>query len=63
MPSITIDNQEYDLDKLSDAAKAQIQSLQIIDAELRHLQVQVSIANTAKAVHSNLLKEALEAKG
>ena len=62
MASITIDNQEYDLDKLSDAAKAQIQSLQIIDAELRHLQVQIQITNTAKAVHSKLLKDALEGK-
>ena len=34
MPNITIDNQDYDLDSLSDDAKGQLASLQFTDAEL-----------------------------
>jgi len=38
--TITIDNKEYDLDKLSDEAKAQIVSIQFVDAELQRVNAQ-----------------------
>lgn len=59
MPNINIDGQDYDTDTLSDEAKKQISALQIVDNEIRHLQVQLSIANTARSVHMQLLKTAL----
>lgn len=42
MPTITIDNQDYDLDTLSIEAKAQLQSLQFVDAELIRLSLRSS---------------------
>ncbi len=35
MPTITIDNIDYNLDNLSDEAKAQLGSLQFVDAEIQ----------------------------
>ena len=59
MPIIKIDNQDYDTDKLSEDAKKQLSALQVVDNEIRHLQIQVSIAQTARNVHVQLLKAAL----
>jgi hypothetical protein len=38
MPTITIDNIDYDTDKLSDEAKTQLASLHLCDQELPRLQ-------------------------
>ena len=38
MATISIDNKSYDLDTLSDEAKAQLASIQFVDAELARLQ-------------------------
>ena len=62
MASITIDGKEFDLEKLSDAAKGHISALQIVDAEIRHLQIKLSIATTAREVHAKALGEELEKK-
>lgn len=62
MATIKIDDKEYDLEKLSDAAKAQLSSLQLVEGEMRRLQIQLSIAQTARNVHAQLLKVALEGK-
>jgi len=37
MPTITIDNIDYDLETLSDEAKAQLTSLQFVDSEIQRL--------------------------
>jgi len=37
MPMIKIDGKDYDVDSLSDAAKAQLQALQFVEAELVRL--------------------------
>ena len=42
MTTINIDNIEYDTDKLSDEAKAQLVSLQFCDQELARLQSQAA---------------------
>lgn len=60
MPSIKIDEKEYELETLSEAAKKQLSALQIVDNEIRHLQIQLSIANTARSVHLQMLKAAVE---
>jgi hypothetical protein len=59
MPSITIDNQTYDLDTLSDEARAQLQSLQFVDSELARLQAQAAVLQTARIAYSKALQAAL----
>ena len=59
MPKITIDNHEYDLDSLSDEARAQLQSLQFVNAELARLQAQTAVLQTARNAYSQALQRAL----
>jgi len=59
MPTIKIDNQVYELDSLTDEAKAQLQSLQFCDAELARLQAQASLVQTARMAYARALKAAL----
>lgn len=50
MPTIQIDNIDYDLDSLSQEAKAQLQSIQFVDQELARLQAQVTRPSVRSAV-------------
>ena len=59
MPNLTIDNIDYDLDTLSDEAKAQLQSLQFVDAELARLTAQGAVLQTARMAYSTALQESL----
>ena len=63
MPNITIDNHSYDLDTLSDDAKAQLQSLQFVDSELARLQAQAAVLQTARMSYSKALQEHLSGFG
>ena len=59
MPIIKIDNIDYDTDKLSDEAKAQLMSLQFCDQELQRLQVQAAAIQTARMAYAKTLQAAL----
>jgi hypothetical protein len=59
MPTITIDNKDYDTDTLSDSAKAQLTSLQVTDAEIQRLNIQLAIAQTARNAYAKALGELL----
>ena len=59
MTTITIDNKHYDLDTLSDEAKAQLMSLQFCDQELARLQAQAAAIQTARMAYAKALNEAL----
>jgi hypothetical protein len=59
MPTIRIDNKDYDTDQLSDAAKAQLTSLQVTDAEIQRLNIQLAIAQTARNAYARALGELL----
>lgn len=59
MPIITIDNTDYDLNTLSDEAKAQLTSLQFADAELQRLHANIAVYQTARAAYGKALSEAL----
>ena len=59
MPTIKIDNRSYDLDTLSDEARAQLTSLQFVDAELARLQAQAAVLQTARMAYAKALNEAL----
>ena len=56
---ITIDNQEYPLDSLSDVAKQQLTNLRVVDQEIARLQIQLGIAQTARSVYANSIKNNL----
>ena len=53
---VKIDDQEYDLDKLSDDAKSQLVNLQFVDAQLQRLSNELAVADTARIGYTNALK-------
>jgi hypothetical protein len=59
MPTIKIDNQDYELDELSDEAKAQLASIQFCDQELARLQSQAAAYQTARMAYAKALKEVM----
>jgi hypothetical protein len=59
MPTLTIDNKQYDTDALSDSAKAQLTSLQVTDQEIQRLNIQLAIAQTARNAYAKALSELL----
>ncbi len=59
MPTIKIDNKDYDLDALSAEARAQLISLQATDQEIQRLQIQLAIAQTARNAYAKALQELL----
>jgi hypothetical protein len=59
MPTVKIDDQEYDYDSLPSAAKEQLQSLQFVDSELARHQAQGAVLRTARASYAKALQEAL----
>lgn len=56
MATIKIDNNEYELDALSEDARGQINSLQYVDAELERLKAQMAVLQTARMAYANALK-------
>lgn len=62
MAIITIDGKEYDSDKLSDQTKAQLINLQFVDSELRRLQAQAAVLETARQVYVRALKDSMGEK-
>jgi hypothetical protein len=63
MPTLNIDNKEYDLDTLSNECKAQLASLQFVEQELVRLQAQAAALQTAKIAYLQALKAALPVVG
>lgn len=61
MPVIKIDNKDYELDTLSEETKAQLASLQFVDAELQRLNAQIAVLQTARMAYAKALNEALSA--
>ena len=59
MTKITIDEKDYDVDDLSDEAKAQVLSLNFVDAELNRLQLEVAAMQTARNAYGTALKSLL----
>jgi hypothetical protein len=59
MPTVTIDNKDYDLETLPDSVKAQLTSLQVTDQEIQRLNIQLAIAQTARNAYAKALQEML----
>src|SRR5690606_6287656 len=61
VPTLTIDNIDYDIDSLSLEAKTQLKNIQFVDQELARLQGQTAAMQTARAAYMHALKAALPA--
>lgn len=56
---ITIDEVEYNLEDLSESAKAQIGNIQFVDAQLQQLNNEWAVSDTARIGYTNALKAEL----
>jgi hypothetical protein len=52
MSTISIDNKEYKLEDLSEETKAQLVSMQFVDAEINRLQAQLAAMQTARNAYA-----------
>ncbi len=59
VPTIKIDDVDYAIDELSDDAKAQLQGVQVAEAEMKRLNVQIALAQTARNAYMQALNAAL----
>ena len=59
MPIIKIDEKDYELDTLSDEAKAQLTSIQFVDAEIERVNAQTAVLQTARMAYAKALSDAL----
>ena len=62
MATLTINGKEYDLDVVSEKARAQVNSIQFIDSELQRLGAQQAVLNTARNAYLKDLLEELDSK-
>lgn len=60
--TVNIDEKEYDLNDLSDAAKSQIVNLRVVDQEISSLQQKLAIMQTARNAYAAALKEDIAEK-
>ena len=60
MPKITVDGMEYNTEDLSDNAKAQIASLQFLEAQMAKIKSEIAVYETAEAAYIQALKSELE---
>ena len=56
---ITIDEVEYDLNKLSDDAKTQLANIEFVDSQLQKLNSEWAVADTARMAYNRALKAEL----
>ena len=57
---LALDGKQYQLDSLSDAAKAQVQNVRVVDAEIQRVQNILAIYQTARNGYLSALKKELE---
>jgi len=56
---ITIGDVEYNVDDLSDNAKAQVANIQFVDQQIQQLNNEWAVADTARMGYTNALKSEL----
>jgi hypothetical protein len=59
MPTIKIDDKDYDYETLPEEAKNQLRMIQFVDAELARLQGQAAVLQTARISYAKALGDAL----
>ena len=60
MAKVTIDGNDYDFDSLSQKAKENIASLQFVQEELKKLNAQIAVYQTASNAYSSVIKEEVD---
>ena len=58
--TITIDGKDYNLNDLSQNAKAQLANIQFVDTQIQQLNNEWAVADTARIGYTNALKAELE---
>ncbi len=56
MPTVKINDKDYDFDSLSDDAKSNLASLQFVQSELKRLEAKVAVFKTSEAASARALK-------
>lgn len=62
MPKITIEGIEYNSEDLSDNGKAQLASLQFLDAQMKKIEAEIAVYKTARSSYASALQAELSAK-
>lgn len=62
VPKVNVNGTEYNIADLSDEAKVQVQNLRAADAEIRRLNMQLALAQTARNAYIQALQAALPVK-
>ena len=62
VPKVNVNGTEYNIADLSDEAKVQVQNLRAADAEIRRLNMQLALAQTARNAYIQALQAALPEK-
>ena len=60
MPKITVDGIEYNTEDLTDNGKAQLASLQFLEVQLKKIQGEIAVYQTARNSYIAALKAELE---
>ena len=60
MPKITIDEIDYNTEDLTDNGKAQLASLQFLEVQMKKLQNEISVYQTARNAYFAALKSELK---
>lgn len=60
MPKFTIDGLDYNTEDLSDNGKAQLASLQFLEAQMQKIKAEIAVYETAKVAYARALKEELD---
>ena len=60
MPKITVDGIEYNTEDLSENGKAQLASLQFLEAQMNKLNAEIAVYETARNTYISVLKSELE---
>ena len=60
MPKITVDGIEYNTEDLSENGKAQLASLQLLEAQMQKLKAEVAVYQTARNTYVAALKAELD---
>ena len=60
MPKITVDDIEYNTEDLTENGKAQLASLQFLEAQMNKLQSEIAVYQTARNTYIAALKAEIE---
>lgn len=63
MPKITIDNIEYNTEDLTEAGRAQLNSLQFLEAQMQKIRGEMALYQTAQQAYIGALKAEIAKAG